>query len=431
MSDISDLELDAINALQQRNYDLAEKLYIKLISKIPSSKEYNNNIANIYLIKKQTNLAIKYYLKALNIDTNINQLNNQSIAYNLSCAYQIINNLDNTIKYLALTLTINPNHQAAINKLNNIKSILLNSSDNENNNYYNIAVIFHKIKDYKQAEKYYLLSLENLNKTTNLNSFETNYNLGSLYQKQKKYEKACFYYKVANDIKSNPNTEFLINSIEQNNNIIKPPEEYISNLFDYYSDNYENDLINNLEYKVPEYFYSLFQKHISDKQDTFNVLDLGCGTGLIAQKFQLTKHKINNITGTDLSQKMLNIAKQKNIYKKLYYEDIIESLNNINIIKQNINLILAADVLVYLGDLDKVFLYFKKNFDNSFFIFSCESTNKSDNYNLTQTGRYQHNKKYILELISKYNIKNIFLGDFDLRNNNNNTVSGQIWIVAT
>ena len=115
MSDISDLELDAINALQQRNYDLAEKLYIKLISKIPSSKEYNNNIANIYLIKKQTNLAIKYYLKALNIDTNINHLNNQSIAYNLSCAYQIINNLDNTIKYLALTLTINPNHQAAIN----------------------------------------------------------------------------------------------------------------------------------------------------------------------------------------------------------------------------------------------------------------------------------------------------------------------------
>jgi len=418
------LELEAIDALKMQNYSLAESLYKKLISINADSKEYNNNLANIYLISKQPDLAIKYYNKALMLDHNIHKVENQSIAYNLSCAYQINNDLDNTIKYLALTLEINPEHQSALGKIENLKQILSKNPDTSKN-HYNLAVIFHKLKNYKEAEKYYLLDLHNNS------SFESNYNLGSIYQKLKDYNNALIYYKAAYAINPDSNTEYLINSIEENSNIIKPPKEYISSLFNYYSDNYENDLINNLTYKVPEYFFDIFKKHLIDKEKKFNLLDLGCGTGLIGQKFKIASHKVSKIIGTDLSERMLNLADDKKVYTDLYNEDISESLNNKKIIESNINLITAADVLVYIGDLDEVFYFMKDNFKNCYFLFSCEDNNSTKDYELKKTGRYQHNKDYLFKILKKYNFNYIFDKQFQLRKNENTPVTGNIFLVKT
>ena len=66
---ISKIELEAIDAIKNKNYNLAQDLYLQLLEKDPKSKEYNNNIANIYLIKKQPKLAIKYYNNSLNISS--------------------------------------------------------------------------------------------------------------------------------------------------------------------------------------------------------------------------------------------------------------------------------------------------------------------------------------------------------------------------
>jgi len=419
---LNKFELEAIEALKQRDYSLAEDLYKQLITFNKKSKEYNNNLANIYLISKKPDLAIKYYQKALSLDNNFHKIENQSITYNLACAYQINNDLDNTIKHLVLTLEINPKHQSALAKINDLKNILLHEST-ENQSYYNLAVIFHKLKNYNEAKKFYLLDLENNA------SFESNYNLGSIYQKLKDYDKALIYYKAANKLKSDPNTEYLINSIEENNKITKPPKEYISRLFDYYSDDYENDLINNLSYKVPEYFFDIFKKHLIDKENNFNILDLSCGTGLIGQKFKIANHKISEIIGTDLSQKMLKIAESKNIYNKIYCEDIFESLNNKEIIESRINLITAADVLVYIGDLENIFDLLKKNFKNCYFLFSCESINAKQNYKLEKTGRYQHSEKYVSNFYLKYSMRDLYKGKFKLRKNDNNVIDGYIYLI--
>lgn len=45
------------------------------------------------------------------------------------------------------------------------------------------------------------------------------------------------------------------------------------------------------------------------------ILDLGCGTGLVGQ--HLNDRGFCNITGLDVSEKMLDQAAEKNVYKKL------------------------------------------------------------------------------------------------------------------
>ena len=46
------------------------------------------------------------------------------------------------------------------------------------------------------------------------------------------------------------------------------------------------------------------------------ILDVGCGTGLVGE--ELHKRGYKNINGVDLSAKMLNVAKAKDIYRSLH-----------------------------------------------------------------------------------------------------------------
>ena len=54
-----------------------------------------------------------------------------------------------------------------------------------------------------------------------------------------------------------------------------------------------------------------------------SVLDLGCGTGLFGEEIH---HYCKYLEGVDLSNLMLNIAKEKNVYNKLSAKDILDYL---------------------------------------------------------------------------------------------------------
>ena len=121
-------------------------------------------------------------------------------------------------------------------------------------------------------------------------------------------------------IKLNNNSEiinkakFWINAIEGNNSTT-PPENYVKDLFDNYSNNFEKSLVNNLKYSAPK----LIAKTLLEIKNLGNVIDMGCGTGLIGKEI---KQYCNNLIGVDISQKMLDLANKKNIYDELYKSEI-------------------------------------------------------------------------------------------------------------
>lgn len=125
------------------------------------------------------------------------------------------------------------------------------------------------------------------------------------------------------------------------------PEEYVRALFHQYAPKFEKSLVGNLAYNAPRDMADLISAH---RQDTFShILDLGCGTGLAAQYF---KGRAAAITGIDLAPGMIREARAKNLYTHLHEAKIQDFLAAA---MDRYDLILAADLFIYIGDLRGVF----------------------------------------------------------------------------
>ena len=130
------------------------------------------------------------------------------------------------------------------------------------------------------------------------------------------------------------------------------PREYVENLFDDYAKKFEASLVDKLEYKIPKLIRDILIKPNNNKT-LGSVLDLGCGTGLLGTEI---KNHCSMLQGIDLSNKMLAIAKQKNIYDKLSQFDIMEYLSSMPL---GFDYYAALDVFVYVGELTEIFRLIK------------------------------------------------------------------------
>ena len=65
----------------------------------------------------------------------------------------------------------------------------------------------------------------------------------------------------------------------------------------------------------------IFQEYIKDK--SLRIIDVGCGTGLVG--VELEKGSFSNFDGIDISQEMIDIAKQRG-YSKLFIGSLNDSL---------------------------------------------------------------------------------------------------------
>ena len=93
--------------------------------------------------------------------------------------------------------------------------------------------------------------------------------------------------------------------------------------YDNWARKYENELLNEYGYCAHIIASEALLKHETRKD--CEIIDIGCGTGLVAEK--LISLGFSNITGLDVSSKMIAIAKGKGIYKKLYKKRV-EDLDN-------------------------------------------------------------------------------------------------------
>jgi predicted TPR repeat methyltransferase len=82
---------------------------------------------------------------------------------------------------------------------------------------------------------------------------------------------------------------------------------------------------------------------------TLDILDLGCGTGLTGSWL---KDYAKSLVGVDLAPEMVNAAQKKMMYQELYVMPLNEYLKDC---KKDFDLVAAADVLSYVGDLALTF----------------------------------------------------------------------------
>ena len=173
---------------------------------------------------------------------------------------------------------------------------------------------------------------------------------------------------------------------------------YTESLFDDYAAHFDEALVNDLNYATPQNFATMMRENFSKQWFMEGMLDVGCGTGLVAEAFG---DHVEDIVGVDLSEGMLDVAEEKNVYDELHQEDVVDYLKKC---KEAFSLITAADVLVYLGDL-KPFMHnaYKRLYEGGYLLISVEegAMGMFEGYKVQTSGRFCHKPSYVRKLAAK------------------------------
>jgi predicted TPR repeat methyltransferase len=169
---------------------------------------------------------------------------------------------------------------------------------------------------------------------------------------------------------------------------------YVRHLFDQFATDYDQRMIGQLGYAAPRILRDLADM-IMPGRDELAVLDLGCGTGLTGMAFADLAYRLD---GIDLSPVMIEKARARNLYDSLAVADIETALAGEG---PAYDLILAADTLVYLGDLDPVFRGARRRLkQDGFFLFTVESK-QDTGFELGPKRRWRHSEQYLRDRAAK------------------------------
>jgi predicted TPR repeat methyltransferase len=202
-----------------------------------------------------------------------------------------------------------------------------------------------------------------------------------------------------------------------------PPEAtkaHIRALFDHFAQRFDQTLRGDLAYRGPE----IIKAAIETLETTdLRILDLGCGTGLCGEAI---RPFAKTLDGVDLSPLMIEKAAKRGIYDYLEAGEAVEFLNAS---QAKYELIVAGDVLVYLGDLDPIFsAAFIALKPGGRFIFTVEES-ETEAYRLGTTQRFAHSAVYIKEIAKKNSLSLLSIINVSIRQEAKKPVAGLLGIL--
>lgn len=201
------------------------------------------------------------------------------------------------------------------------------------------------------------------------------------------------------------------------------PDALIKNLYDGFANVFDQHLVLNLKYKLPRDVAQLILARYPDRK--LNVLDLGCGTGLLGACLG----RLNGaLVGVDLSEPMVQQAARFNVYDKFHLVNLLDALAETpNALYQ---VITACDVFGYVGDLSTAIPDAHRILcAGGHLIFSCESTADEEADLVLRPGpRYAHKQSHIEALCRSAGFEDITLQTTVIRLERNEPVNGYLVI---
>ena len=210
------------------------------------------------------------------------------------------------------------------------------------------------------------------------------------------------------------------------------PASYVADLFDHYCTNgYDAHMLDSLSYAVPDLLYDRIVDALEGggattdhkslryaKLKSGTVIDLGCGTGLCARRLQQDICADARFLGCDLSTAMVLAAQElqakdgeRALYESVAVADCVQFLHGLE--TRSADLVIAGDVLVYIGSLTALFQEVKRVLKpGAMFAFTVETLDESvtpppsltaytledriaKGFILHEDLRYAHTKEYV------------------------------------
>ena len=126
-------------------------------------------------------------------------------------------------------------------------------------------------------------------------------------------------------------------------------DDYVQALFNHYAPRFERHLVEDLAYRGPALLIGALDR-VAPRRSFPRTLDLGCGTGLMGRGLA---NRSERIDGIDLSPVMIELARRSDLYAELSVASLDAALASGS--GDTYDLVTAADVLVYVGDLAPLF----------------------------------------------------------------------------
>lgn len=243
---------------------------------------------------------------------------------------------------------------------------------------------------------------------------------GGILQEMKRLTEAAhaFEQAIAHGADAELNGYYLA-SVDARNPPATAPRGYVQSLFDDYAGQFDEHLVQVLHYRA----HTVLTKHLEGlaRGGRFrSALDLGCGTGLCGP---LVKPMTEQLTGVDLSAPMMDKAKTLGVYDRLAHADIVEYLRTTD---QNYDLVLAADVFIYIGDLAPIFGAVHRAMDRSgVFCFSAEiAGDAAGGFELRPSLRYAHSERYLRALAAQHGFEIVEMSREPIREDQREPMDG-------
>jgi predicted TPR repeat methyltransferase len=219
----------------------------------------------------------------------------------------------------------------------------------------------------------------------------------------------------------NPIPRHLSAAVLGTQSMAQASPEYVRALFNPYADHFEESLAR-LSYCGPALALDALDK-VVPLATGLRILDAGCGTGLVGAAL---KPRATSLTGVDLSAGMLAIARERGLYDELVEADIVDFLSGR---EREFDIIVAADVVTYIGDLSRLFSGAAKSLrPGGCFVIIAEALKTTGDYRLNTSGRFSHSREYLEHISKKAGLAVAYLEEDVMRHEGNTPVA--TWVVV-
>lgn len=201
-------------------------------------------------------------------------------------------------------------------------------------------------------------------------------------------------------------------------------DEFVRAIFDHAADEFDAALAR-IDYQVPRLLHECVTRTVdADVGGCWDILDLGCGTGLCGELFRTNARRM---VGVDLSQGMLSHAHRRAVYDELHCRELSTYLDSC---AEKFDVVLAADVFCYFGDLRALLMkavpVLRPTARILFSVEDLTDESSGQEFVLREHGRYAHSAAHIGGALSEAGMEFVDLGKAALRFERGAPVDGLI-----
>jgi predicted TPR repeat methyltransferase len=207
-------------------------------------------------------------------------------------------------------------------------------------------------------------------------------------------------------------------------------EPYVRRLFDQYAARYDAALTDHLRYRGPALLAEAVKVALAPSARPLRfeqLLDLGCGTGLAGSAFRPFAARL---VGVDLSPAMIARAEAKGDYDRLVVGNLAAFLADEIASGAGYDLVLAADVFVYVNDLAPVLAAIARVLAARGVVAFTVETHSGAGVALLPTLRFAHSELYLRDAIAAAGLTLLALEPAAIRTEKGAPVAGLVVVAS-